>query len=404
MKTATVNGKRWQPVATPSGTVPLDSVSCVDSGCVAVGYRYDSAARAYRSSMVVLRGSAWGTSPLPSPSAVLRSASCTNAGHCWVAGGGSVYFSSDLFSAKRPTWATEPIPQSQGLAWLIDSVQFSSQSDGVASGGTQCGGFFALQCAGVVLRTTDGGSHWSLSRVPDGAPFVVSASCSAAGCLALGQSFTGSVVLSSLNGTAWNQTEATAGFLYSSTCTSRLCIAVGENNHGSGGILFSSPGGSTDSSVMPYLPGARFPVNLAFTGPVTAKFTRASVPDFANASPASGFCAAVPKSTIAGFFDLLSLPGPRAIGVLRIVLEDYHGPGKYVVPASAGGAAPAVQLSSFPGTYKLVAPATIVVAKDAVSGTISAQYAREVVHPGALGAAAVGTTGPIGRISGTWAC
>jgi len=75
-----------------------------------------------------------------------------------------------------------------------------------------------------------------------------------------------------------------------------------------------------------------------------------------------------------------------------------------VVPASAGGASPAIQLSSFPGTYKLVAPATIVVAKDAASGTITAAYAKEVFHPGALGAVAVGTSGLVGFFSGTWAC
>lgn len=401
----TANGTRWQPVATPTGIVPLDSVSCVIGGCVAVGDRYDSSARAYRSSMVLLRGTAWETSPLPGPSALLSSASCTGPGDCWVAGGGSVYFSSNLFSAKSPTWATEQIPQSQGPAWLIDSVQFTNPSDGVASGGTQCGGFFVLQCAGVTFRTTDGGAHWSTGQLPaQGSPFLVSASCSATGCVALGQSFTNSVVLSSVSGTAWKQTEATAGFLYSSTCTSRLCLAVGENNYGTGGILLSSRGGSTAGSVMPHLPGGSFPVNLSFTGPVTAHFASASVPDVVNAFPASGFCGAVPKSTIAGFFDLLSLPGSRAIGVLKIVLEDYHGPGRYVVSASAGGAAPAFQLSSFPGTYKLVAPATIVVAKGATSGTISADYASEVVHPAAAGAAHVGTTGPVGRISGTWAC
>ena len=251
----TVNGTRWRPLATPAGTVPLDSVSCVAAGCVAVGERYDSTARAYRSNLVVLRGAAWATSPLPSPSAVLSSASCAGAGHCWVAGGGSVYFSSDLFSAKRPVWSPEQIPQSQGLAWLIDSVHFTSASDGVASGGTQCGGFFVLQCAGVIFRTTDGGAQWRISQLPGGAPFVISASCSATGCLALGQSFTNSVVLSSSNGTSWAQTEATAGFLNSSTCNSRSCIAVGENNLGTGGIVLSSLGGSTAVSAMPHLPG-----------------------------------------------------------------------------------------------------------------------------------------------------
>jgi hypothetical protein len=400
----TVNGTRWQPLATPAGTVPLDSVSCVAAGCVAVGERYDSAARSYRSNLVVLRGAAWATSPLPSPSAVLSSASCAGAGHCWVAGGGSVYFSSDLFSAKRPIWSPEQIPESQGLAWLIDSVHFTSASDGVASGGTQCGGFFVLQCAGVIFRTTDGGAQWRTGQLPGGAPFVVSASCSATGCLALAQSFTNSVVLSSSNGTSWAQTEATAGFLNSSTCNPRSCIAVGENNMGTGGIVLSSPGGSTAAPAMPHLPGGSFAVDLSFTGPVRAHFASASVPQVANASPASGFCGTVPKSTFAGFFDLLSLPGARAIGVLQIVLQDYHGPGKYVVPASAGGASPAIQLSSFPGTYKLVAPATVMVAKDGVSGTITAAYAKEVFHPGALGAAAVGASGLVGFFSGSWAC
>jgi hypothetical protein len=401
----TVDGTHWQQVATPTGTVPLDSVSCVVGGCVAVGDRYDSSARAYRSSLVVRKGDAWQASPLPAPTALLQSTSCTGPRDCWVAGGGGIYFSSNLFSSKSPTWASEPVPQSQGLGWLIDSVQFTGRHDGVASGGAQCGGFFVLQCTGVTFRTIDGGAHWTMGQLPaQGAPFVVSASCAKTGCLALGQSFTNSVVLSSKNGSAWEQSEATAGFLYSSTCTARLCLAVGENSYGTGGILLSSLGGSTASSAMPRLPGARVPVNLSFTGPVTAHFTSASVPDFANATPASGFCGAVPKSTVAGFFDLLAMPGAQAIGVLRIVLEDYHGPGKYVVTATEGGAAPAIELSSFPGSYKLVAPATIVVDQGAGSGTISADYAREVVNPAALGAAHVGTAGPVGRISGTWAC
>ena len=405
---ATRDGTSWHQLAVPAGVVPLGSVSCVRAGCAAVGEQYDRSARAYRSSLVVLRGASWVTVALPGRSTVLESVSCTGNAYCWVGGGGDIFFSANLFGAK-PTWATEvpqpaPSRRTGGVALFVRSVQFTNASDGTASGGTYCGGFFVLYCGGVIWRTTDGGAHWAVAQAPPQVPFVVAASCSATGCLALGQSFTNSVVLSSTQGAVWRQVEASAGFLYSSTCTSSLCLAVGTDNYGANGVLVSTLRASTATSVMPQLAGPRYRVDLSLTGPVTAHFSYASAPDLPGVSPPSGFCGAVPKSNIAGFFDLLSLPASRAIGVLKVLIEDYHGPGRYIISASAGGAAPAVQLSAFPGTYKLVAPAVVVVSPGATEGTISARYALEVTHPGRLGAAAVGTTGPVGRIGGTWRC
>ena len=376
-------------LALPSNTQPLDDVACPRAGtCLAVGERY--VGTTYRASVVRFVGQT-GTSLTGLPQGMApQSVSCADATHCWVSGVGGVYFTADLGAS----WVPRSPSDGNGALWSwISTVRFTNDLDGVTGGGDQCGGAFVVNCPGVAFATTDGGHHWTVMSASAGTlPFVTGMACPVRGCVVLAQTFTTSEIwVGSRGGAALHQVEAMGGSLAAVACASVLCVVVGYDG-ASTGILLTQPGGPAASAHLPAVAGTTFPVNLTMTGPIAARFTSATFPSL-------GFCGAVSGSPVAGFEDLFTLPNAVAIGVLLIVVENYHGPGRYVITS-----APNVALIAFPGTYTLAAPATIVVDATGRSGTITATYARETVNATGTGASAISTTGSRGQISGTWRC
>ena len=264
----TSDGSTWreppQPPPTFAGSapIPLDSVNCVGTFCMAVGGDLAAGSVGAASKIWVSSGGPWAAvaSPVQSANAgafVIR-VSCTAASDCWIVGQG-VWHTTD----GGQTWAGHDPPQAGSGFFLatwskLDAVQFSDSLHGLVAGGDQCGGA-TDHCPGAVYRTADGGQSWTL--VSDAStPFVDAAWCDPqqlGSCVATSTTFTpirpggarsnaddGSVFLAVETGAQWRTTQRVSGDNFPAVAcpSSAGCIAVGgDQPHNRGAVLAQQP-------------------------------------------------------------------------------------------------------------------------------------------------------------------
>ncbi len=277
---ATTNGSTWAPVAVPAGTVSLNSISCSANTCVAVGSVLVQ--DAYETSVIGTSdgGTSWSNRPLPQARSEAYAVDCIDATHCWVAGSGA-YVTHDGGS----TWQTRD--PSNGCETggtlcaptysVLDAVTFVSPLDGWTAGGDQCGGEHVTQCSGVIFHTTDGGATWTQwdSYALAHYPFVDDIACTTdVSCTAVAQTFHDTDILTTSDGTGWQDAQALGVTLNAVACLSpSRCVVVGSDPEGSGYIA-STGSALTSTPAPPRVPvatsqqstiaSALAPINKAF--------------------------------------------------------------------------------------------------------------------------------------------
>jgi hypothetical protein len=275
----TTNGHDWsaprQPaVATGSGDTPLNSVSCTQTLCMAVGAKFPGTTGGPVDDLVwISTGGAWRAVSAPveqdNTAAYISAVDCEAASDCWVVGQG-VWQTTD---AGR-SWTRHDPPNATGLqiafTWsLLSTVEFSDATHGIVAGGDQCGGD-TDHCPGVVFRTADAGASWSHAS-DDATPFIEALTCRAPGltsCLASAATFTpiqpggattnttnGAIVLSSTNSTKWGTVQRLAkNDITSIACpTVTACFAVGGDQPNNVGAVYADhplPAAPADVSIV----------------------------------------------------------------------------------------------------------------------------------------------------------
>jgi hypothetical protein len=260
----TADGSTWRRPAQPppsfagSAPIPLDSVSCAGSFCMAVGGDLAVGSVGTASEIWTSSGGPWGAVASPAQSGnagvfVIR-VSCIAASDCWIVGQGAWHTTDG-----GRTWAVHNPPQATGFglaAWSeLTAVQFSDSLHGLLAGGDQCGGA-TDHCPGAVYRTADGGQSWTLTS--DAAtPFVDAAWCDFqqfGSCVATSTTFTpirpggarsnadnGAVFLAAGAGAQWRTTQRVSGDNFPAVvCPSSAgCIAVGGDQPHNKGAVFA---------------------------------------------------------------------------------------------------------------------------------------------------------------------
>lgn len=251
----THDGSTWQLPAQPSPTptagtpaIPLDSVSCSGSFCMAVGGEIPVSNGPTASQVWVTSGQAWSAATVPiEPGATgsyAGSVDCTATSDCWVVGQG-VWHTSD----GGATWAVHNPPNGGGTSGisvpfysLLTALVFIDPLHGIVAGGDQCGGD-TDHCSGSVFKTADGGVTWTRTSNDD-TPFVDALTCRAGlnACIAASGTFTpiapggatanvtdGSVVLLSTTGSSWPVSQRLKPDNVTAVAcpTSTSCLAVG---------------------------------------------------------------------------------------------------------------------------------------------------------------------------------
>ncbi len=276
----TTNGSTWAPVAVPTGTVSLNSISCSGSTCLAGGSVLVQ--DAYETNVIGSSdgGTSWSNRSLPQAQSEAYAVDCVDATDCWVAGSGA-FVTHDGGS----TWqAMDPSNGCQTGGALcaptysvLDAVTFVSPLDGWVAGGDQCGGEHVTQCSGMIFRTTDGGATWTPwnSYALAHYPFVDDIACTTAvSCTAVAQTFHTTDILTTSDGTRWQDSQALGVSLNAVACLSpSRCVTVGSNPAGSGYIASTGSAlTSTPSSARPpvttskqsTIASALAPINKAF--------------------------------------------------------------------------------------------------------------------------------------------
>ena len=264
----TADGSTWQVPAQPSSTpgapaIPLDSVSCAGSFCMAVGGELPASSGSPASQVLVTYGQGWSAATVPvEPGATgtyLAAVDCTAPSDCWVVGQ-AVWHTSD----GGATWVVHNPPNGGSTGGitapyysLLSALAFTDPLHGIVAGGDQCGGD-TDHCGGVLFNTANGGVTWTRTSNSD-TPFVDALTCRSglSACIAVSETFTpiapggatanvtdGSVVLTSTTGSAWPVTQRLEpDSLTAVACpTATNCLAVGGNQpHNIGAVLTEVP-------------------------------------------------------------------------------------------------------------------------------------------------------------------
>jgi photosystem II stability/assembly factor-like uncharacterized protein len=233
----------WSNAPLPSGTPPLDAVSCADSShCVGVGRGVIAATSD--------GGSDWALSALPVANTTLVGADCSTTSLCLAAGlsnnrsgySGVILRSTDHGS----TWQSASVPPgTQGMTAVI----CPSSTDCIAIGAS-------------LLVSTDGGATWFPTTVPGGVGELRSISCSTATqCVAIGpnpagltnHNAPGNAIKTTDGGATWTALtlpNGTATLDQISCSGGSSCVAGGLNPSTSGAAPFyeSTDGGSSWAS------------------------------------------------------------------------------------------------------------------------------------------------------------
>lgn len=301
---ATTDGSNWSAQSPPSTTGALNAVSCAtDSDCVAVGGSGSIIATANG-------GTSW-TTETSGTTSLLTAVSCPTATTCVATGySGTILVTTDATSGTGATWtaetsgttndlggvscapgtsdcfaagaggtilATTTATSGTGATWAaetsgvsnaLDAVACTSNQACVVAGGVRSSLFRTSSTqvgASPVLATTDGGTHWSVTR-PGGPNKLNAVNCIATTCYAVGDTgpaggpgSSGNYVEKTSNGVSWSGIysgpEGT-GALHDISCADALhCVAVGGQDRYSGGaaasIVETNDGGTTWTSETP---------------------------------------------------------------------------------------------------------------------------------------------------------
>ncbi|MBV9291204.1 MAG: exo-alpha-sialidase [Frankiales bacterium] len=259
----TTDAVHWRLMPLPSGTHPLQAVSCPVAGsCLAVGI--DSLDHGGPASVVALQHGTWASRAPPGQG--LQAVSCSTTADCLTAGAdfrGGVWRSTDFGATWTSIVSLTALPNQANFnnASLCtrsrpcpDYDQFTGVvrlSGGriVATGGNQCGGQGVTFCSGMLAYTDDNGAHWSWSSSGIKFPFVQRVVCPSTGrCFAVSDTFTSSTLLSSGDGVNWTVVQPSPTLLSAFDCSpSGRCAAVGST--GNRGVLLTSPVAAIASAV-----------------------------------------------------------------------------------------------------------------------------------------------------------
>ena len=232
-------GATWLPARAPAVTV-LHSASCPTAdACLAVGG--DLRTGTGEAVTSTDGGHTWHTAVAPGAA---LSVDCVDASHCWAAGL-RAWFTADLGNSwhtmslpptfdqaegEPPAPVTGPGPHLTGLGIVLFGIAFASDTRGIAFGGAQCGGA-VTQCASALFRTADGGATWTfwsrrnVTAYGDGS----FAACNADACLLVTDTFTRSVLASTIDGTTWTRQQSFPGHVTAIACApgGELCVIPG---------------------------------------------------------------------------------------------------------------------------------------------------------------------------------
>jgi len=247
-------GKIWTAESLPSGVAGLFAVSCSSvSRCWAVGEADTSGDHA-----AILGskngGASWSTEPVPSlpggfSTTALQKVSCVGL-RCLTTGirNGAVLRTVDGGSH----WSARALPQGcKGFCrgFTADTVTLKSANVGYAGGGNQCGGH-VTQCPGMIWKTTDGGASWKIAF--RASPFVDAMSCvDASHCWAAAATFkTGEIFGTASAGKHWRRQTVPGfgGFFNDISCLRAnhdLCVTVGENEKGNRPVIAGTADGGS---------------------------------------------------------------------------------------------------------------------------------------------------------------
>jgi hypothetical protein len=250
------NGSTWTIQTTPNPSGPpyseLNAVSCVASGCIAVGYSQtdqQSPTPVDTTLAEAWNGTAWSLQNAVSPSGAvasyLSSVSCVAANACTAVG----------YHFDVQTGYYDPLAEQwNGTAWSVKAVPVPSGSVGTYLESVSCAtasaceavGFENTSGPGVTFAASWNGTAWTSQTTPNpagaAASLLYGVSCAgASACTAVGRYGSGGgsdTLAETWNGTAWTiqTTPNPAGTTFSSlsgvSCASvSLCEAVGSYSH-----------------------------------------------------------------------------------------------------------------------------------------------------------------------------
>jgi photosystem II stability/assembly factor-like uncharacterized protein len=161
-------------------------------------------------------GDTWNNQRVPGKVAALDAVTCITHVHCLAVGQGAILSTDN----RGSTWALHTPPTDTTLLGVTCPTDTVCLTTGVTPMPTNA-------YAGVLLRSTDGGTTWSAITMPQGTPGLDAMYCpSRTDCIAVGDT----IMVSSDGGSTWQQRAVPDGIdgLRSITCTSTVhCIAVG---------------------------------------------------------------------------------------------------------------------------------------------------------------------------------
>lgn len=241
---AMASASKWTQVTISAATsLPLSSVACSGTGCVAMAEECPAGqcggllpGKAFSSSN---DGASWtrGTFPSNDPIEI----ACGSPTFCVDEGTSALSISGTQVLATRDA----------GASWSVHNEPQNSFTADVCASATVCEFFGSAgfnPYTDELLRTTNSGASWKTSKFPGGNNVVASAACTTSSdCLAVGSNSTHSAAalfISANQGVSWQQVAAPKGTraLTGVSCLGLVCVAIATS---AGQILVTGNGGKT---------------------------------------------------------------------------------------------------------------------------------------------------------------
>jgi lysophospholipase L1-like esterase len=263
-------GTDWTTQTVPTGIGRIYGITCVDAAdCWAVGTSTGNAPVIIATTTF---GAVWVTQAVPPGFTAFgngqsRSITCFNTMDCWAVGSSGISPSTTqaviATTDGGTSWTSQTPPHSGGQ---LSSVACTSSLDcwAVGTNGT----------APTIIVTTNGGSSWSTQTVPSGAPDLTDVACvpgSTSSCWVTGETTStsgagaaGFVLKTTNGGTTWSiratfpETSTSGGGLLSVSCPNASNCWVGAQN-----VSDTTTSGAIFSTVRPKPPTPPGPYYLA---------------------------------------------------------------------------------------------------------------------------------------------
>lgn len=189
-------GRTWDLQAVPTGTTDVTAVDCRVSGrCTALGVVSGQV-----TTLVPSTTGTWATGGrVPVPASVATALTCTDGTHCWATVARSVdvgHVIGVIVSTSNggTSWSLQRVPVGTGALQDIDCTPGASSSTSAGGTGASCTAVGTTATVlggartgkGVVLVSADGGSTWVAAPVTPTAADLLGVSCGAGPCVAVG--------------------------------------------------------------------------------------------------------------------------------------------------------------------------------------------------------------------------